>query len=884
MPLSVKMPRRLAWLPDGRFFAANFRGGSPNPALSLQYDLGIYRKDPLLPGGQADFTGGLGTTNHSFAIKSTGDLMFVVGTKAQNHAATGVVQVSGLKTGFVQSWLMVVDIPPGGTMTVRPQAPAATIPAPLLQSINLNRDYTQTALTEVPTAQALVQPTDVLLLESGSTITGIVLTAFHSDRVAILTPSTTTAGGYSIQQVAIPVLNPGSSYSDSGPRGLAYSALNNRVFVCDRLDNTLAVVDPTSATLTAQIQLPNDPTPSEIRFGRQFLYSNRFSIDSSGSTPKGGFVSCAVCHVDGRTDGLPWDLGSVAIGPPIPPEFHDQNGLTGMTDFPAQKGPMVTQTLQGLVNYLVNETFQFALTNAPYHWRGDKRDFTDFNEAFVNLQGMQDIGGDAGTKGISESSMVAYRRFVNTILHPPNPEQDLTRVTPGTLATDPINPDPNDPLQASGAKLGEMLFHDFPMVPPRGCVDCHSLPDGSTNTSPLAFLVPMTITGGGAKMHPFESAALRDIAQREMLLHPDFGAEPSQFRYVANSGLLHPGDFGFLNSATINTFVHNNFPVPGTTDDERLMQHMALTQFVRQLDTGTAPLVGYAYTVDPSLPLLNAAAFDIAEAQVAEANIGLGVYTRSNSTVRGYWYDTTLATPGYREEGTTNVITRAALLALCAATGDVVIAQATPLGTERRWSNPNGIATLISNPSLAPASIVLENMAPNTAFVDIPKFNQNLNLSAPPSSSIWTQRTLQNSVRGNFGVPQNLRHEPPRRFRVTGDNIRPGAKLLLGIASGSNPASLPVEIMVMEIYPTTHQSGGRQIWETLAELDPTQSFALLNGGYWAPDVAKVLLRLTSAPALLPLQWNNYLVAIQNEDGTLGFDITNWQPLRIQDNR
>jgi hypothetical protein len=183
-----------------------------------------------------------------------------------------------------------------------------------------------------------------------------------------------------------------------------------------------------------------------------------------------------------------------------------------------------------------------------------------------------------------------------------------------------------------------------------------------------------------------------------------------------------------------------------------------------------------------------------------------------------------------------------------------------------------------------PQNIVLEKMAPNTAFVDIPSFNLNLNASSPPSSSIWTQRTLQNAVLGLFGVPASLRHEPPRRFRVTGDNIRPGAKLLLGIASGANPASLPVEIMVMEIYPTTHQSGGRQVWETLAELDPTQSFALLNGGYWAPDVANVLLRLTSTPALQPNAWNNYLVAIQNEDGTLGFDITNWQRLRIQDNR
>jgi DNA-binding beta-propeller fold protein YncE len=884
---AVKMPRQIAWLPDGRFFAANFRGGSPDAAgPAPQYDLGIYRKDPLLSGGLPDFVGGLGTTNHAFAIHAEGNLMFVVGTKAKNHATNGVQAVSQLKTGFVQSWLMVVDIPPGGTMVVHPEAPAATVPAPLFPSINLNRDYTSVPLAELPTAQALVQPTDVLLIEdSDGGIRNVVLSAFHSDRVAILTPTTATAGGYTIQRVNIPVLNPGSSYAASGPRGLAFSALNQLVYVCDRLDNTLSVVDPNAGTLTAQIQLPNDPTPSDIRFGRQFLYSNRFSIDSSGGSPVGGFVSCAACHVDGRTDGLPWDLGDVAIGPGVQPEFHDENGFkfTTMPNFPSEKGPMVTQTLQGLVNYELNEIFQFASTNAPYHWRGDKKDFTDFNEAFVNLQRMQNVGTAGAPRGLSVNDMIAYRRFVNTILHPPNPEQDLTRVTPGTLDAD----HPNDPLLATGAQLGMMVFHDFAVVGHRSCVDCHHLPDGSSNTSTLNFPVPMTISGGTPQLHPLESAALRNIAQREMVLHPDFGLVIDQ--QTANSGLLHPGDRAFLTSLSINQFINNFFPfMPGPGASDRKTQVEAVTEFVRQLDTGTAPLAGFAYTVDPNIsPInsgLNLTAFDIGEAQVAQANIGLGVYTRNGPNIKGYWYDTTVSPAGYREEGTSNVISRGTLLNLALGAGNVVIAQGTPLGTERRWSNPSGIATPIVDLANVPANLTLEKMAPNTAFVGITSFNGNLNLTAPSNSSIWTLRKLQTSVAGFFGVPTSLRHEPPRRFRVTGDSIRPGAKLYLAMASGTSPASFPVEIMIMDLYPTKYTSGGRQIWETLVELDATQTFALLNGGYLAPDVAAVLLRTNLGPGLSPSTWNKYLVAILNEDGTFGFNASNWQALWIQDNR
>ena len=137
----------------------------------------------------------------------------------------------------------------------------------------------------------------------------------------------------------------------------------------------LSEEDPShlTATTTSSARTPNDPTPAAIRRGREFLYSTRFSIDDSGAAPKGGFVSCAACHVDGRTDGLPWDLGGLEDGPVIPPEFHDLNGedTASMPLFPSEKGPMVTQTLQGLVNFQIEGTFfhKFWLGTFPLDWQ-----------------------------------------------------------------------------------------------------------------------------------------------------------------------------------------------------------------------------------------------------------------------------------------------------------------------------------------------------------------------------------------------------------------------------------------------------------------------------------------------------------------------------------
>lgn len=866
---AVKMPRQIAVDSNGRMMVLNLMGELAPPLSGLTYDLDLYVEEA---GGVVSQVNGLGTTNHAFAFSADGTKMFVVGTRAGHFDGTGVVQVSQLVTGFVQSWLWVLDVPPTGAPVPVAESVAGPGPSwPVLQSINLNRDYSVAALTEVtPKSQALSQPTDVVVLsDQDGGVQKLFLTAYHSDKIARLQPDANAPGGWDIKRIKIPVLKPAQKYTIAGPRGLTIGKrLKNRVgsndtfvFVANRLDNTVAVVSTTSETIVGHFSLQYDPTPDVIRVGREHLYD---AERHSGN----GMVSCASCHVDARTDGLPWNLGEDKIGPPIGPGFHDRNGQTLITmpDFPDDKGPMITQTLLGLVNYPTNEAGQGLFTNAPYHWRGDKDTVDDFNEAFVNLQGTPNVSGDPNDpKGLSDPKMRDYRLFVNTLRHPPNPDQARDRRQTGVLGDDP-----NDTSLATGTNLGMVLYHNHLAVDVRSCSDCHSTGNGSSSSSTLTFSVPRTVTTGPDQEQPIETAALRSIRQRESQI---FTA--TENLKTANFGLMHDGVLLFASS--LENFIAITF---GTmTAGERL----AVIEFVQQFDTGIAPAAGLAHTLgQPNDNFI----LDLLEDQVREANIGVAVHVRSGNTVKGYWYDTTVSPAMYREEGsTTNLLSRATLQSMAAA-GDTVIFQGCPLGTERRWASATGKATVLTG---QPSGITLEAMAPPTHWLGVAGLNQ-FAWQLPPgilptNSNMWTRDAFQQALipTPSFGIPMK-RHEPPRRFRVTGDNIRPGAQLHIGMPMTA-PQSAPLTYVSLDLYPTQYTGdGGRQIWETSEDMAPNMTLVMLNGGPWAPDVVATFQRTTTTPNLQPVLWNGFEALVQNEDGSLSTNTGVFHVLTVQDGR
>jgi DNA-binding beta-propeller fold protein YncE len=872
---AVKAPRALATLADGRFFALNTQGGHTGSG----YDLDLYVEDPHNPPAgstkHVHLVGQMGTTNTAFALDGLNRRMFVVGGSAQN-GGVGVVAVSTEPLGFVQSRLWVVDTQPNGNLDGAPPAvvpeatPSATPNFSLFQSIDLNREYVtgNSAPIPVPLAERVSQPTDVLLVESQPGVVAFVVVAcFGSDKVLVLSPDATQNGGYRRAHVDLGVNDPSSGYGAVGPRGLALDPLTGLVWVENRLDHSLAIFSPATPTIVARRNLRQDPTPVPIREGRPFLYSAPLT---SGS----GMVACASCHVDGRTDGQQWNLGSIGSPlEPIPDKLLDNDDPTFPIEFETAKGVMITQTLQGLVNSNIEDlATQYVTSNAPYHWRGDKPGFQDFNEAFHNLQGMPDLNAGTGLPpaGLSAQQMDQYTTFINTIHYPPNPEQPRTRVYGGSLGANP-----DDLEQGSGALYGMKLYHIAPSMGPRACVHCHTLPEGSSNT----FVLDFGTTGGllpVSRQNPRENAAVRGLFQREQALIDSFDqTRPSDWTRVAEFGLTHDGIRvipGAKDQRSINDF-DAGFELGDSAAITALMRLRRLNMFLRQFDWGVAPIIGWTMTVDSTHPIDAAMLADM-RAAVEEANAGLAVHFRTSGAPQGYYYDVTSSPAVYRRVGGLNALSEAQLLALVQTPDDRLIFQSTPAGSERRVAHVTGNPNVLPGPG--PTDVELLPMVPSTSFVDVTRFTAFLDPfpnSPGDFKSIKAMRALEDAARadGIVGVAAQPRHEPPRRFRVAGNDIRIGAKLGLGMDVGTS-GSGTTKWLWLDLAPTKYRhvspAGELVVWETTEELDPKMTMEFLNGGPELNVVRQVSDGdLSVAGQLDPSSWNGFLVDVLNQNGT-----------------
>lgn len=846
-------------------YVLGFKGGN-NPEV---YDFDVYVRD--LTSGTEQGIQGLGSTNFNMTFDSTGAL-WVVGAEAQNAAPGNVTEaaVAANVTGFVKSTLYLVQ--------------GAGTPGQTIVGRDLNSTTPGTP-TPVANGEALAQPTDVVVFEAAGTRT-VFVTAFGSDRVGVFTAGNpATPYAWPVTRTTIQRA-PGSTNPIAGPRALAVKYANpadpadagDRVYVLNRLDNSFSSLSAPAGAFIETIALANDPTPDYIRAGRKFLYSAELSEND--------FVSCASCHMDGRTDSLGWFLGAPPA-PAYPPALAD--GLAVPATFVADKGLMVTQSLQGLLNYEIEPANRDLFTNAPYHWRGDKADFREFRDAFVNLL------GPGQTNPVSTADMVAFETFVNSIHYPPNPREPDARVYSGEPGTDP---DSESDTEGSEAQLGLRLFHIRPLTTcaGRSCAQCHALPEGSNNRG----TVP---TGAGELI---ETAQTRGLFQREARQDKAPGA-PSTV-VTAEFGLTHLGG-----SNSLNGFLSRfQTPVPPPFTP---VGFLALRTYMREFDWGVAPLVGRSYTVDK----FNSASPETIstltgfERQAAFANVGVAAYARVNGVETGYWFDLTATPPAYRVEGSAPpvFVSRGALLASATKLRDRIVFTATPLGSERRVAALDGTpSTLVGTNS--PTGLELLPLVPNTANVDIPTFTKNWNPdpSVPAALRfVWTGGASLNppfpkAIRlmqyglivdgsAQYGLAK-LRHEAPRRFAVAGTDIRPGAKLHLFVPNSATPpniggplgASATIEL-VLPLHPTYPRlPDGRQVWQTATEVEPYIAYMLMLGGPLAQGMPAVLdpvqVKLASEPPAVgtfnPDKFNWHYLRVENADATSGDG--GWQQLRL----
>jgi YVTN family beta-propeller protein len=90
------------------------------------------------------------------------------------------------------------------------------------------------------------------------------------------------------------------------PRGVALSPDGRRLYVANRLDDTLSVIDTKGEKVISTIDLGGPKTIDVLRRGERLFYTADFSFQ--------GQFGCLNCHLDSTIDGLEWDLEPDGFG------------------------------------------------------------------------------------------------------------------------------------------------------------------------------------------------------------------------------------------------------------------------------------------------------------------------------------------------------------------------------------------------------------------------------------------------------------------------------------------------------------------------------------------------------------------------------------------
>ena len=387
--------------------------------------------------------------------------------------------------------------------------------------LNSHVNFSDPAGSDAERSMSLALPADIVRKSDGT----FFVAATSSARVGVL-----STNGVVTDRIAV----------GQGPTGLAIDESRQLLYVLNRFDETVGVVDTNAKVQIAQVPVGFNPEPQVVRDGRRFLYDGSFSAH--------GTVSCASCHLNGHRDGMVWDLGNplgqvdpVTVFFPFP-----QPGLTGSDNLHPMKGPMMTQSLRGIIG------------NEPFHWRGDRAGIESFNPAFVSLLG--------GPRQLTAGEMGAFKAFVQSLVYPPNPNEDQNRP-------------PNE------TQIGFSFFSfnnlDGRVGPCAGCHLVTGFKPGTDNkiTPSLPLQEPQSV----------KVPQLRGLYQK-IGIHRD-QATPQ----IAGFGLIHDGTFDTLfNFMKAPQFDFAEAGSEATADSWR----RDMEQLMLRLDSGTPPAIGLMVTVD----------------------------------------------------------------------------------------------------------------------------------------------------------------------------------------------------------------------------------------------------------------------------------------------
>lgn len=561
-----------------------------------------------------DYIRDLMNLNMSLAVHPDGTLT-VVGTEAFN-----AVRFEPRLTGhFVRGRLALVS----------PAAPDA--PQILELNPHLLDAYASGQSTISPAQRALSIADPRAIVWSADGQRGYIA-GMGSNNVAVITPDGVRVATFDVSQ---------------GPTGLALDETHGRLYVLNRFDASISSYEVETLTLRQQLRL-YDPTPEAIRRGRPFLYDARLT---SGL----GVTACAACHVDGRTDQLAWDLGIPdGLVKPFDQVCDDLgNGKVASApceDFHPIKGPMMTQTLQGIIG------------TEPFHWRGDRVNLSAFNHAFVGLNGR--------ASELTPEEMAALEGFLASISFPPNPNRNRDNSLKSEL--DGGNPQHgefiflHEPIDRTSPQnlhgLPEFLRERLEEIGPiLTCNRCHQLPTGTNRriTSAINLTLPQSM----------KVPQLRHMYEK-------IGFDRSSFENRHGYGFSHDGAIATLEEffgADVFDFG------PGAEGAQRVQDVIA---FMKSLGVDTHAGVGWQITVDASRTADPDALQTMATMlQLADqGDVGLVVHGLLDDQRRGLWYQGA----GVFGSDSDGLTWTTAQLQAAPAGGAVLTWTVVPLGSEKR--------------------------------------------------------------------------------------------------------------------------------------------------------------------------------------------------------
>ncbi|MFN0149865.1 MAG: FlgD immunoglobulin-like domain containing protein [bacterium] len=497
--------------------------------------------DANAPSPSPSYFAGAGTLNFNLAVHPSTGRVYVANTEAINLTRFE----PNLRGRFAQNRVTIID-PSSGSVT------------PVHLNPHINYAVSPGPPSEI--AQSLSQPNAGEWDAPGA---NLYLAAIGSGKVAVLD----AAGAVTARADA-----------GEGPSAVVVDNARARLYVLDRFTNRVLTLDKSTLNTIGSVGLGYQPEPAVITEGRKFLYDARI-------TSAHGDLACASCHAFANFDNIAWDLGDPTGAMQPSPQF-------GVPPFHPMKGPMTTQSLRGLA------------ATEPFHWRGDRAGFNDFNPAFTSLMG-------AGAPLLA-SDMQAFTDFIMTVVYPPNPNQNLDRTYPNPAAPTP------------SAERGRFEFTTEPHDASLRCQDCHQ----SAPTDEPFRVAPGTnslLIPGPALQ---ESQAFKVPQMRNLYEKTGFSDAPGPQKR----------GFGFIHDGAIDDlFDFVSLPV---FQFETVQQKRDIEAFMLAFDTGTAPAVGAQQTLDGT----NANAPEVVArvntlvAQANAGNVDLVAKGRVGGIARGYVY------------------------------------------------------------------------------------------------------------------------------------------------------------------------------------------------------------------------------------------------------